>query len=538
MIEKSKLADWVTRCQDLERQLQLERKKRKQVEQKLYKQKKILDHFLYCLPDFIAVYDLSTKEYILHNRFIYEHLGHTEAEWQAIRANRVHPDDKQKVREAIQKIKYVKDKETIHVLYRLQHKTGDWRWMNSRTLVFERDQCGQPVQIMEIVQDITGFKQTELKLQQSENLYQSIAQNIPSSLIVVFDHNLNFILAEGSLLKQHGLTRQDIEDSSVFDQVKQIHSWQSLIPDFKQALSGQNAYKEFKYNSRNYVITVLPLTSPDKVGYAGMAIIQDITSRKAIENDLAVKVSELAEKNEELKKYITVNKELEQFAYIAAHDLKEPLRSIVSFSQILEHRYIKQLDESANLYFQYIINATKRMYLLVDGLLSYSQINHKPNNFEWVAVQDVIQKVMEDLYGLISEREAIITYESALPIIQADAMKLKMLLQNIIHNAIKFCLSTTPIINIQIEELAAHWKFAITDNGIGIAPDHFEQIFSMFKQLSSEDKHLSAGIGLTLTKKLVQQHKGNIWVKSVVNEGSTFYFTIAKNLGMKQLETV
>jgi len=219
------------------------------------------------------------------------------------------------------------------------------------------------------------------------------------------------------------------------------------------------------------------------------------------------------------------NKELEQFAYVASHDLQEPLRMVSSFTQLLERRYQGRLDDDADDYIGFIVEGAKRMKALIDDLLAYSRLNTNIREFEPILMEVVLDDVLLNLKASIKENNAQITFNS-LPTIKGDHIQINQLLQNLIGNAIKFHGKEDPKIHISALEFGGEWLFSVHDNGIGIDPNHQEQIFSIFKRLHTRKQYEGTGIGLSICKRIVEAHGGRIWVESQKGEGSTFYFTL------------
>ena len=251
-------------------------------------------------------------------------------------------------------------------------------------------------------------------------------------------------------------------------------------------------------------------------------ILQDITARKKAEQLLQETIEELAH----------INAELEQFTYIASHDLKEPLRMISSFVQLLEQRYKDKLDEDANDFIRFITEGVVRMQDLIKNLLDYSKIGKPHKEFERVDLNDVLKDGIDNLRQIINETNAEIIYDS-LPIIYGDKYQLIQVFQNLISNAIKFRGIDSPLISISAKHDGKHWVFSLSDNGIGIDSKEFERIFIIFQRLQRTEKYEGTGIGLAICKKIVEYHRGKIWVESEVGKGSTFYFSIPKETYIK-----
>ncbi len=235
-------------------------------------------------------------------------------------------------------------------------------------------------------------------------------------------------------------------------------------------------------------------------------------------------MAESLQKNfEEIKRK---NKELEQFVYIASHDLQEPLRTLSSFTKLLEKEYPMEKDENSSTYVRFINEATKRMSRLVKGLLDYSRIGATKELSE-VDCNTLIMGVEDDLALTIGDTETILTIGN-LPTIKGYTTELRLLFQNLISNAIKFrAKNRSPHISISAEIIPGFWKFSVKDNGIGIENQYHERIFAIFQRLHNQSEYKGTGIGLAHCRKVVEMHGGKIWVESIPTVGSTFYFTIS-----------
>lgn len=232
----------------------------------------------------------------------------------------------------------------------------------------------------------------------------------------------------------------------------------------------------------------------------------------------------LAQRSEELARS---NAELEQLAYVASHDLQEPLRMISSYLQLLEKRYGNQIDADATTFITFAVDGAKRMQALINDLLSYSRIDTKGKPFLPVNCQEIMSDVLRMLRISIAESKAEIICDP-LPTVMADATQVAQLLQNLLGNAIKFRGIDSPKIHIWAEPAGEFWQFHIKDNGIGIDPDYFERIFVMFQRLHTRTAYPGTGIGLSICKKIVERHGGRIWVESGQGKGVSFIFTLPR----------
>ncbi|MGA2677387.1 MAG: sensor histidine kinase [Methanobacterium sp.] len=231
------------------------------------------------------------------------------------------------------------------------------------------------------------------------------------------------------------------------------------------------------------------------------------------------------ELQETLIKLKRSNSELEQFAYVASHDLQEPLRMISSFLQLLQMRYSGQLDSDADEFINFAVEGAKRMQNLIQDLLAYSRVTTKGNEFKDIKMEEALEQALVNLKMSIEENNANITHDP-LPIITADYSQMIQLLQNLIGNSIKYRSDKIPEIHISAQEKDNDWIFSVEDNGIGIDPQYSDQVFQIFKRLHTNEEYKGTGIGLAITKRIIERHSGRIWVESELGKGSKFYFTI------------
>ena len=257
-------------------------------------------------------------------------------------------------------------------------------------------------------------------------------------------------------------------------------------------------------------------------------ILRDVTEHRLQQSIIDRQLFDLNQKKEQLEKYIDSNLQLENFAYIASHDLREPLITIKSFAQLLESRWENRIDEKEREFFRFIVSSSDNMLQLVEDLLKYSRVNTGEQKWECIDPAALIHKLALELNSLIIEKEARIELLNLPRKITADRIKLRQLFQNLIANALKFTRpGVPPVIRISCEKGEDRWVFSVQDNGIGIEPEFRERIFLLFKRLHNKAKYAGTGIGLALCKKIVEQHQGNIWVSSEVGQGSTFFFEIS-----------
>jgi len=237
--------------------------------------------------------------------------------------------------------------------------------------------------------------------------------------------------------------------------------------------------------------------------------------RHQAEENLAKKVDELARSNADL----------EQFAYVASHDLQEPLRMVAAYTQLLSERYKGKLDENADKFIGYASEGALRMQVLIQDLLAFSRVGRANGNCANVDCNAVMEEVLKTMAPAIQESAAVVK-RTNLPSIWADRTQMSQVLQNLIGNALKFRGKEPPVISVQAEKADQHWRFSVRDNGIGIAPEFAENIFVVFQRLHARTEYPGNGIGLAICKKIIERAGGKIWVESEGSGGSTFKFTI------------
>jgi signal transduction histidine kinase len=278
-------------------------------------------------------------------------------------------------------------------------------------------------------------------------------------------------------------------------------------------LGDVNAVECIKQGATDYVLKDGLARLPQVVRRA-LREKSERTLRRQAEEDLARKVDELARSNSDL----------EQFAYVASHDLQEPLRMVTAYTQLLAERYRGKLDENADKFIAYAIEGAQRMQVLIHDLLEFSRVGGTEAS-ESADCNEVVKEVLQALAQAIEGSGAIVSH-GELPSVWAERSQVAQVFQNLIGNALKFRWKEPPLVSVRAEKTDQHWQFSVSDNGIGIAPEYAETIFVVFHRLHGRSDYPGNGIGLAICKKIVEHNGGKIWVESEAGSGSTFKFTL------------
>jgi PAS domain S-box-containing protein len=339
--------------------------------------------------------------------------------------------------------------------------------------------------------------------------------------IVFWDKQGNLLEVNDLFLKITGYSREDWMRGDI--------NWIKITPPGYAALDQEKiaeldetgvftAYeKEYYRKDGSRVPIMLAGAVLDGFKDRGVSYVLDITNLKKVQQELEQRAKELARSNEEL----------EQFAYIASHDLQEPIRTMAGFANLLEKKYKDKLDKDAHDFIGFIVDAADRMKKLISTLLEYSRVNTRGTAFKDVDLDKTLVRVTSILQPAILAAKATVTWDP-LPLIVADENQISQVFEHLLSNALKFRDERPVDIHIRSEVYPTHWLFAVSDTGIGIDMAYSQRIFQVFQRLHTRDKYEGTGIGLSICKRILDRHNGNIWVESVLGQGSTFYFTIAK----------
>jgi PAS domain S-box-containing protein len=372
--------------------------------------------------------------------------------------------------------------------------------------------------ILSIAFDITDRKRAEAALRESEDRFAKAFRASPIALMLTHLGDGRIIDMNASYCRLLGYEPEEAIGRTVFELNLYVdpHERAALVQTIRA--EGRVRERETLLRTKSGALREV-LWSLETFDTQGQACILttavDITARKQAENMLRQTAEELRRSNAEL----------EQFAYVASHDLQEPLRAVAGMVQLLQQRYGGQLDARADQYITHAVEGANRMQTLINDLLAFSRLGTRRQQFAPTAVADALRAALANLAVAIHETGASVTYAD-LPTVQADATQLTQLLQNLIGNAIKFRGDQPPAIHIGAERLANAWQISVRDNGIGIDPQYFERIFVVFQRLHTRRAYPGTGIGLALCKKIVERHGGRIWVDSTPGQGTVFSFTL------------
>lgn len=366
-----------------------------------------------------------------------------------------------------------------------------------------------------IIRDVTDRKAIEYQLRENERQYRELVQNA-NSAILRWKHDGTVTFFNEFAQAFFGYRPEEIVGQPVSLLLPPTDSTggdlsllvQNILehPDQFVNVVNENVRRDGR---RAWIAwTNTPVYAENGEVTEILAVGSDVTELKRMEDDLR-----------------RSNADLEQFAYVASHDLQEPLRTVTGMVQLLQQRYQDQLDENANEYIHYTVDAAVRMQNLISDLLEFSRIDRKSRPFVTTEMEKVLQTAKANLQTAIADSRAQITSDP-LPIIQADRSQLTQVLQNLLSNAIKFRSEEPLKIHISAEKIEDGWQFGVHDNGIGIDPQYFERIFLLFQRLHTRRQYPGTGIGLALSKKIIDRHGGRMWIQSALHQGATFFFTI------------
>ncbi len=416
---------------------------------------------------------------------------------------RVHPEDRARVQQHIDEIM---EKGIAYDLeFRIVRATdGETRHVHARGEI-THDQSGRPALVAGTTLDITERVRAREAIADRERKLRLITNNVPA-LIAHVDRDRRYTFANEEYHRWAGC---DVVVGRTIDEVLGDRQGPAVMADVERVFAGERVDRQRKYAvagvDREFRVSLVP--DRDAAGdVLGIYVF-------------AVDISELHALTERLERS---NKELESFAYVASHDLQEPLRMVESFCELLARRYGDQLDADANEFIGFAVDGARRMRALITDLLDYSRAQRREFIFEETDLRRVVDDAIANLKAAIDESGATIEI-GPLPVIAGDGSQLTRLFANLIGNAIKFVGARAPVVTVSAEEMDGGWEIAVADNGIGIKPEHRERIFGIFQRLHAQNEYAGTGIGLTISRQIALRHGGDIRVESTPGEGTTFF---------------
>ncbi len=377
--------------------------------------------------------------------------------------------------------------------------------------------------------DLAERRRTDDAVRASDQKFRAVMDSAPDALLITNDKG-RVQMANVQAEKLFGYSRSEFTDRDLSTMlVGRVVSGDELVKEGPtDRLAEDRAFRDLrsvgaKFDGVRKDLSSFPLDlsrSPLEVGNERLVItaIRDRTDRENAEEAMRKFSLDLARSNAEL----------ERFAYVASHDLQEPLRMVSSYTQLLSKRYKGKLDSNADEFISFAVDGASRMQKLINDLLALSRVGTQAKPSEPVDTAATLARVLSDMQPTIEAAEATVVKPDHLPTVMADGTQIHQLFQNLVGNALKFKGEAAPRVEVAVEpvENNAFWQFSFRDNGIGIEPQYFERIFVIFQRLHSKESYPGTGIGLAICKKIVERHGGRLWVESKVGEGTTFFFTL------------
>ncbi|PRX49808.1 PAS domain-containing protein [Salegentibacter salegens] len=443
----------------------------------------------------------------------------------------IHPNDIIEVNKSLEQSLKNKNKSKWHAEYLFRKADGSYLDIIENGYIIRNDE-GKALRMIGVLRDVSDIKAYEKELESANERYRYVTKATSDA---IWDYDV----VEGKLFWGAGF--ETIFNYNLKEFKPNLSTWYNKIhPDdqgkivnsFQRFLEGEDSIWEEEYRYRNAQGDYLDVfdrgfvvRDKNKKAIRVVGAIQDISRKKQYEISLKKLNAELKERAKELA---TSNAELEQFAYVASHDLQEPLRMVTSFLTQLEKKYADVLDEKGLLYIDFAVDGAKRMRQIILDLLEFSRVGRTEDKLEDVSIAEILEEITQLYRKRIEERKAKIISEN-LPVIKAPKSPIRQVFQNIISNALKYSKEDiSPEISIDFKETENFWEFSIKDNGIGIDKEYFDRIFVIFQRLHHRDEYSGTGMGLAVTKKIIENLGGKIWVESQEEKGSIFHFTIAK----------
>ncbi|MCA9401608.1 MAG: PAS domain S-box protein, partial [Candidatus Omnitrophica bacterium] len=432
--------------------------------------------------------------------------------------NLIHPEDRENALKVLFPLQG--QSKAFNIEFRVRLKDGRYCWVNMRGQRMRT--TDKAVRMMGTIVDVHQRKLMENTLIESERKFRRVFETSTAGKIL-FDEDMRIIMHNDMASNIFGYGKKELLKLTLNDLIPDAfrHTHQKLVKQYQKNPKdrpmghGMELFGRLK-NGKTIPLEIALTKIEEEDGVKVLASIADITMRKQLYDLLKQHQSELERSNNDL----------EQFAYVASHDLQEPLRMIYSFNQRLHDKYGPQLDDKAREYIDFSLNGAKRMTALITDLLEYSRIGRMDAQRSRVDLNKVINEIKDDLKVVCQEKNATIRVEK-LPVLFTSKVRMRQLFQNLIVNGIKFNDKKKPEITISCVKKESYYEFTVRDNGIGIPVKYQERVFSIFQRLHRQKKYSGTGIGLAICKKIVEHHGGRIHIQSNKKQGTSFCFTLS-----------
>ncbi len=382
--------------------------------------------------------------------------------------------------------------------------------------------------------DIDEYKQIVEERSRNESLYQAIVRTLPSNLdLLLIDRKFQVQISKGNPLKALGVNTLMSVNSFLSDELT-TDAFDPIRKNCQKSFKGETIREEISRQETLYRLSFVPVYNHENVTFGCLIVAEDIGIFSLSEDELRNRLYALESAKESL----------EQFAYVASHDLQEPLRKIRAFGDRISTRYADKLDETGQDYFERMQGAAGRMQVLIDDLLKYSRVGRVQNGFEQINLNQLVGTVLVDMETTIEESGATVEVGS-LPIIEGEPTQLRQLFQNLLSNAIKFRRAKViSYVEVQAKKLVAgqtnlynqsidYYEITVQDNGIGFEEKYLDRIFNIFQRLHGRNKYPGTGIGLAICRKIIDNHQGDIYATSRVGAGATFHIILPQQQTMQ-----
>jgi PAS domain S-box-containing protein len=515
---------------------------RKKTEEELIESRHLLEQTAKASPDSITIYDLQKKHPLYLNNCLAEWLGIDADELLNMgidgRLELIHPDDRLKLLHHNEKTAASKDNDITHLEYRIRTRDGKTIWLRNRSKPFQRDASGRVVHILSVLQNVTEEIELREELKQRSQFAEAIL-DASIDRVTVFDTNYRFVGWNRRCEQIHGKRKEDVIGKTIFEMFPGVENYPEFMNSQEQSLRGEFVHVPMVrdgYTGDYLELFYIPLKDENGETYAVVNIMHDVSDFVVATDQLTALNRKLETKNSELEQK---TEEITSFAFVASHDMKEPLRKIHTFADWLQETEREWLTQQGKTVLDKLHASVKRMEHLIDDIFVLTKIHSDMHREEDVDLNNMLTQVMDDMADQINETGSVI-HAKKLPVIKANSNQLFYLFKNLISNAIKFQKpGSVPQVTITYEIVEGkevklnetgeeYLKLSFADNGFGFDQRYAKKIFQVFQRLHGKHEFEGTGIGLAICKKIIENHNGTITVKSEEGKGSVFscYFPL------------